>query len=302
MKKEIIHIKSIREYNQLLGINGLKNPLMSILAYQNLPPIPIGDTVKLTFGFYIISIKIDYDCKIRYGQTGYDFDEGVMGFIAPNQLHTIDSDFKAPQNGWSLMIHPDFFSGFPIATKIRQYGFFEYHTNEALILSEDEEKSIIDLFQSIQSEYNRPIDSFSQDVLIAQIEYLLALCNRFYTRQFITRKKPNSDLLSKFDSLIFQYFNNKLIDKEPPTVKSFAQKINVSPNYLSDMLRSISGKNAQQHIHDKLIEKAKELLSSTNLSVSEISYQLGFEYSQSFSKLFKSKTNISPLAFRQSYN
>jgi len=303
MKPEITHVKSLRQYHHMMGMSGLKHPLIDIFTYQSLPKYEIENTVKLIFDFYIISIKIDYDCKTQYGQTTYDFDKGVMSFIGPKQLNVVNKDFQSPQKGWSVMVHPDFLAGYPLAKKIREFRFFDYSVNEALILSEEEQLSMEELFANIQMEYKRPIDSFSQDVLISQLDLLLTICNRYYNRQFITRKKPNNELLTKFESLLHLYFNDTLLAATgQPTVRYFADQLNVSPNYLSDVLRSLSGQNAQQYIHDKLIEKAKELLSSTNLSVSEISYQLGFEFSQSFSKMFKAKTNLSPLSFRQSFN
>lgn len=302
MKQEIIHIKTLKEYYRMIGLKGLKHPLMGVFSYEGFPEIQLTSAVKVTFAFYIISIKIDYDCKVQYGQTSYDFDEGVMGFIAPGQVHIIDSSFRIPKKGWSLAIHPDLFAGLPLAKKIREYGFFDYSVNEALILSEEEEQSMNELFRTIQVEYDRTLDSFSQDVLVSQIDLLLTFCNRYYNRQFLTRSKPNNELLAKFETLLHQYFYSDLVEEEGyPTVRYFAAQLNVSPNYLSDVLRNVSGQNAQQHIHSKMIEKAKELLSATSLSVNEISCQLGFEYSQSFSKLFKAKANISPLAFRQSF-
>jgi len=202
-----------------------------------------------------------------------------------------------------LLIHPDFLLSYALAKKIRQYGFFSYSANEALHLADHEKETIMSIFKIIDDELKSRIDDFSHDVMISQIELLLNYCNRFYKRQFITRKAVNNDLLQKMEEFLDDYFNNeKSLIKGLPTVQDLAEQLTISPSYLSDMLRSLTGQNAQQHIHNKLIEKAKEKLSTTGLSVSEIAYELGFEHSQSFSKLFKSKTSLTPLKFRESFN
>ena len=192
---------------------------------------------------------------------------------------------------------------YPLAKKIKQYGFFSYSANEALHLSDHEKETILSIFKIIDDELKSRIDDFSQDVIISQIELLLNYCNRFYKRQFITRKAVNNDLLQKLEEILDDYFNDdKSLTQGIPTVQFISKRLNISPSYLSDMLRNLTGQNAQHHIHNKLIEKAKEKLSATSLSISEIAYELGFEHPQSFSKLFKIKTNFSPLEFRQSFN
>lgn len=193
--------------------------------------------------------------------------------------------------------------GYPIAKTIRHYGFFSYATRETLHLSEEEKGTIFELFHMIEKELAGRIDDFSQNVVISQIELLLTYANRFYKRQFITRKAVNNDLLQKLEEVLDDYFSAAIVvDQGIPTVAYLAEQVNLSPSYLSDMLRSQIGQNAQQYIHDKLIEKAKETLSTTNLTVREVAYSLGFEHSQSFSKLFKTKTNLSPLEFRRSFH
>jgi AraC-like DNA-binding protein len=202
-----------------------------------------------------------------------------------------------------LLIHPDFLWNTPLAKNIKQYEFFDYSINEALFLSEKEESIINNTIQNIQQEYHSNIDKFSQQIIISHIETLLNYAERFYHRQFITRKITNHKILNRLEDLLTEYFNSDdLIKKGLPTVQQLAQTLNVSPKYLSSLLKVLTGQTAQQHIHEKLIEKAKEKLSTTDLSISEIAYDLGFEHSQSFSKLFKSKTNLSPLEFRQSFN
>lgn len=303
MNFEVQHIESIQKYHRILGSRLLKHPLMSIARFEDLPVFQVREKVRFTLGFYTISLKKNYECKSIYGQTTYDFDEGLMGFTTPKQVSSVDKNFVSPTSGWLLLIHPDFLKNYPLARKIKTYDYFHYAVNEALILSTEEEKSIEDIFKSIHIEYTRPIDSFSQEVLISQIDLLLTFCNRFYHRQFITRRTPNSDLLSKFELLIDDYFaQGKALSNGLPNVGYFAEKLYLSSKYLSDLLVSLTGQTTQQHIHDKLIENAKEKLATTNHTVSEIAYELGFGHSQSFSKLFKIKTSLSPLEFRKTFN
>ena len=202
-----------------------------------------------------------------------------------------------------LVFHPDFLHGYPLAKKIKDYGFFSYAVNEALHLSDKEEQMITGVMQNLKDEIAAMIDNYTQDVVVSHLELLLNYSNRFYNRQFITRKKVSNDLLTKFEELLTAYFKQETEANDGlPTVQYISDKLFVSPNYLNDMLKSLTGQTTQQLIHNQVIEKAKELLSTTNLSVSEIAYQLGFEYPQSFNKLFKNKTKITPLEFRQSFN
>lgn len=272
MKSLVHRIETIQEHHKALGYPALKHPLMSINRFEDLASFQTQEKVRFTLGFYTITLKKNYDCKSTYGQTSYDFDEGLMGFTAPKQVSVIDTDFVSPKEGWLLLIHPDFFKGSVLSTKIKSYEYFQYSVNEALILSADEETEIENLLQSIQNEYHRPIDSFSKDVLISKIDLLLTLCNRFYHRQYITRKTPHSDLLSKFELLLNDYFQSENNSQTIPTVGYFAEKINLSSKYLSDVLINLTGQSTLNHIHNKLIEKAKEKLSTTNLTVSEIAY------------------------------
>ncbi len=205
--------------------------------------------------------------------------------------------------GSTLLIHPDFLINYPLGKNIKNFGFFSYSVNESLHLSEKEKTIVLNILRNIEEELQSNIDDFSQDVIISQIELLLNYSNRFYKRQFITRKAVSNDLLTKFETLMSDYFNNQTaLMKGLPTVQYLAEQLTISPRYLSDMLRSLTGQNAQQHIHNKVIEKAKEILSISNSSVAEVAYLLGFEHPQSFNKLFKRKTNLSPLEFRQSFN
>ena len=297
-------IKTISEYHQLKGLSKPEHPLVSVI---HLDEMEIATTMQTSwvFDFYSIALKRNFDAKVKYkyGQQTYDFDEGVMFFIAPNQVFSVQTDSSYKLSGWMLLIHPDFLLQTSLVKTIKQYEYFSYLANEALHLSGKEEKTIINIFKSIQQEYLSNIDKFSQPVIINQIELLLNFSDRFYHRQFITRKINNHQILIQLEEILEEYFNNdNLIEKELPTVQDVAKSINVSPNYLSSLLKVLTGQSTQQHIHDKLIEKAKEKLSMTNLSINEIAYELGFEHSQSFSKMFKIKTSLSPMEYRQSFN
>jgi len=304
-QRKIIRIKSITEFHRTRGLPHPEHPLISIVDYKNVQrPVNIGD-VNWMFDFYQISLKRGINAKFKYGQQEYDFDEGVMFFISPNQVFRVEADpmIKAQQSGWMLLVHPDFLWKTPLAKTIRQYGFFDYSINEALFLSNKEEKTILGIITNIKQEYHANIDKFSQNIIVSHLETLLIYSERFYERQFITRKIANHILLNRFEDLLNKYFDDdNLILKGSPTVQMLANELNISSNYLSRLLKSLTGLSTQQLIHDKLIVKAKEKLSTTELSVSEISYELGFEHPQSFTKLFKNKTNLAPLEFRAGFN
>ncbi len=295
-------IKTISQYHQAMGVPKPEHPLISVINLDLLEPVK--EPISLIFDFYSISIKRALNTKYKYGQQEYDFDEGVMFFIAPNQVFGVEVGENATKpSGWILSIHPDFLWNTPLAKTIKQYEYFDYSANEALHLSEKEETMIINIFKFIEQEYHTNIDKFSQNVIITQIELLLNYSDRFYHRQFLTRKKSNHQILTRLEDLLTDCFNSEALLKNGiPTVQYIAETINVSPNYLSGLLKVLTGKSTQEHIQDKLIDKAKEKLSTTNLSMSEIAYQLGFEYPHTFGNLFKKKTNLSPLEFRQLFN
>ncbi len=301
--KQPHRVKSISEFHEFRDLPKPEHPLVSVYNFEDLKYLNKEEPKSLILDFYSIALKRNANAKMRYGQQEYDFKEGVLLFIAPGQVFSIEGNSELQHTGYSLLIHPDFLWNTPLAQKIKQYEYFGYAVHEALHLSDKEEKMIIDIMKNIQQEYQSNIDKFSQDVIIAQIELLLTYSERFYNRQFITRKINNHEILARLEKLLEEYFNNdSIIKKGIPTVQYIAENLNVSPNYLSGLLKHLTGQSTQQHIHNKLIEKAKEKLSTTNLSVSEIAFELGFEHQQSFSKLFKTKTNVSPLEFRQSFN
>jgi AraC family transcriptional activator of pobA len=298
-------IKTINQYHQILGLPKPEHPLVSIINLESFIQVAINEPVILMYDFYCISLKRDINFKHKYGQQEYDFDEGVMSFISPSQVFgiEIDENSELKPSGWMLLIHPDFLWNTSLAKTIKKYEYFDYSANEALHLSEKEDTTIAGIVKNIEEEYHSNIDKFSQDIIISQLEVMLNYSERFYQRQFITRKITNHKILDSLENILNEYFDNdKLLKKGLPTVQYISESLNVSPNYLRGLLKTLTGLNTQQHIHEKLIEKAKEKLSTTDLSVSEIAYELGFEHSQSFSKLFKTKTKISPLEFRQSFN
>ena len=299
--QNIKKINSVKELHAFMGLPSSLNPLITIIDHSQTQNSIQSSEQKLLLDFYNISIKRSFKGKLKYGKNHYDFDDGTMSFIAPNQIISIDREEDRNSDGWSLLFHPDLIRQYPLGKIIKNYGFFSYSINEALHLSDEEEKTIESIVQNIQKEINSRLDNFSQDVIVSNLELLLSYCNRFFSRQFITRKMATTELITNFDNILDKYFNDDP-DLRLPTVEKLATELNVSSSYLSDMLRSVTGQNTQQHIHEKLIEKAKEILTTTNLTVSEIAYQLGFEYSQSFSKLFKSKTNLTPIEYRHSYN
>ncbi|GAB3241053.1 helix-turn-helix domain-containing protein [Hymenobacter seoulensis] len=292
-------LRTVTDYTRLCGLPAPAHPLLTLIDLEqtrhNVLP---ADLPPLQQQFYTVWLKKNFQGKVRYGYQSYDFGEGVMGFMAPGQVSALDASLDISRlSGWMLVFHPDLLRKYPLGQKINGYGFFSYHVHEALHVSAQEEALLDSLLLVIQREYERPIDAFSQDVLVAQLEVLLSYANRFYHRQFLTRRTAEHDLLSRFEAELTAYFRR---EGEPslPTVQYFADALLVSPAYLGDMLRALTGESTQQHLQRALIEQAKQLLLTTSLSINETAFQLGFEYPQYFSRLFKSKTGLSPAAFR----
>lgn len=298
-------IKTITEYHRLTGLPKPEHPLISVIDVSLLKPAATATPFSLVFDFYCISLKREMNATVKYGQEMCDFDEGILFFMAPGQVWSFSLQEGAvnTSSGWLVLIHQDFLWNTHLAKTIKRYEYFNYSVKEALYLSGKEENLIKGIIQYIEQEYHANIDKFSQPVIIAQLEVLLTYADRFYQRQFITRKVSSDQLLDRLEEALNQYFaSDILVHRGLPSVADIAEKLNVSPGYLSDLLKALTGQTTQQHIHDMLIERAKEKLSTTDLSVSEIAYELGFEHLQSFSKLFKLKTNISPVKFRASFN
>jgi len=300
---KLIRFISISESHQAFGLPAPQHPLISLVHFNQDNPFntamaPIYDVLS----FYKITFITRNRGRLKYGRNYYDFDEGSMLFMAPNQLIG-STDYNSGTYCYILLIHPDLLLGHPIARKIKQYSYFSYASNEALHLSEAEREIILSVYQIMEQELDSRLDEFSQEVVIAQLELLLSYVNRFYKRQFITRKTASNDILQRTESILDNYLNNQeALRQGLPTVHYLSEQLNISSGYLSDMLRALIGQNAQQYIRSKLIEKAKERLTGTDLTVAEIAYELGFEHPQSFSKMFRVRTGLSPIEFRIAYN
>ncbi|MFB6454876.1 helix-turn-helix domain-containing protein [Chitinophaga sp. Hz27] len=301
-KPELMVFHSISELHKAVGVAPPKHPLIGVIRFSDMQPrFPLLER-QIRYDFYKVSFIEHAESKIGYGQRYYDFSEGGLCFIGPNQVIT-DDGVSHGLTGLAFYFHPDLLAKHPLAQKMKQYRFFGYELSEALHLSEKEKAIITNIFRQIEEELDSSIDGFSQDLLISYIELLLNYSNRFYNRQFLTRKVANNDLLDKVDQLLTNYFDDGEAQRTGlPTVQFLAQQLHMSPDYLSDMLRAYTGQSTQQHIQTKLIEKARELLLNTDLSTAEVAYALGFEHPQSFNRIFKKKMDVSPMEFRQSFN
>ena len=292
--------KSISAYMRDMGMPKPLHPLVALVKYDNDQISRANAGRSFAVDFFKASFKEDFSGQVKYGQGHYDFEEGGLAFLAPNQLITMSTEESCYEDGYNLYFHADLIRNYQLGKNIHEYGFFAYGVNEALLVSDKEKKILKALFENIASELENNTDAFSQDVLVSQIELLLNYSNRFYNRQFLTRKAVHHDLISRMDSYLENHFAKQA--GGIPTVLELAEHLAVSSRYLSDMLKSLTGHTAQQYIHDKLIEAAKTALSLTTLTVAEVAYQLGFEHPQSFNKIFKQHTHLSPNAFRKSFN
>lgn len=297
MADKYLDLQSISDLHKLVQYAPPRHPLISVIDHADFYAKRPKADVTYRFGFYTISCK-KFDGLLKYGKGYYDFSEGSLLFTAPGQVLAPGPDVVV-EEGWALFIHPDLIHGTDLGKKMHQYTFFNYEANEALHISEEEKLTIKDCVAKIEREYSQNIDKHSQGLIVSNIELLLNYCNRFYDRQFYTRAKVNSDVVQQFEKLLKDYFSQStLIEAGLPNVKYFSSKLNLSPNYLSDLLNKFTGKTTQEHIHLELIDKAKSLLWGTNNSISQIAYGLGFEHPSHFTKIFKSKTGKSPSEFR----
>ncbi len=303
----MLSIQSISAFHELFGVPNPEHPLISVIEIKPFAELPPSPPVPIRADIYQIAIKKNFKgpVKIKYGQQQYDFDQGILTFMAPGQIFVFDPEkYSSPeQAGWMLLVHPDFLWNTNLGQKIKQHDYFGYSINEALFLSEKEEITLTQMVQNIALETRSNLDRFSHDIIVSQLETLLNFSERYYQRQFLTRRKTSNQLLQRLDDILEKFFDGS--DRKSdglPTVQFLAESLQVSPDYLSGLLKSLTGLNARQHIHEKVIERAKERLSNTILTVNEIAYELGFEHAQSFSKLFRSKTNQTPLDFRRSFN
>lgn len=298
-------LNSLAEFHSLCNLPQPEHPLISLIDYSKVNYPFEESQISWIQEFYSIGLKRNVSAKFNYGQQVYDFNKGLLSFISPLQFLKIEinQNVEVQPSGWLLLIHPDFLWNTSLAKKIKSFDFFGYAANEALFLSEKEEKVVEQILFAIENEYQSNMDRFSQELILNQVERLLIYAERFYERQFLTRKKSNYDLLERFENILISYFDKQEgLENGLPTVASIAEALHISPNYLGSLLRIHTQQNAQQHIQNKMVDYAKQRLSTTGMSVSEIAYDLGFEYPQSFSKLFKKKTNQSPLEFRRAFN
>lgn len=303
--------KTISEFHQFQHLPLPEHPLFSIVDVTAATRLPAQEDLAWSYDFYCIAIKcfpLPAGLRVRYGQQVYDFTAGMLSFFAPGQVISLSGAAPAAggvaaplrQTGWLLLIHPDFLWNTALATSIKHYAFWGYAVYEALFLSPREQAVLAGLLHTMQQEYGAAIDQFSKRIIVAHVEALLHYADRFYHRQFLTREKTNHHLLARLDTLLTNYFDrDDLPVSGLPTAHYLADALHLSPVYLRSLLKLLTGQTTQQYIHAKLLEKAKEKLTATTLSVSEVAYQLGFEHVQSFSRLFKAKTSLSPLEFKQ---
>ncbi len=297
---EVVRIKSINDVHGIFELEKPNHPLVSVIPIDDrITNFEYGE-IKYVFDFYQINLKQGFSGSINYGKNSYDFDEGTLTFIKPNQIIQIESQGEIKgSSGWTLLFHPDLIRKSELGKTIDNYSFFDYDLTEALHLSDKERKFLTEIVEKIKEEYSQNIDKHSQELIISNIEMLLKYCKRFYDRQFYTRTNLNKDILTKFNKILKEYYNTeKPKQKGILTVKDCASQLNLSENYLGDLLKSETGRNAKDHINEFVIEKAKTNLLTSTDTISQIAYSLGFEYPQSLNKLFKSKVGMSPSQYR----
>ena len=298
---DTIILDSVSQLHESLGLHKPKHPLVTVLQAEEVKSKIGLSNIKIVNNLYQITFKKGICGTIRYGRNSYDYEEGTLIFTAPGQVITYEHNAELDDyQGWSLCFHPDLIRKSELGSKIDGYSFFDYDAHEALHLSDDERITIEELLEKIIKEYSLNLDKHSQHLIVSNIQLLLDYCLRFYDRQFITRSDLNTDLVSKFDRYLKAYYHSDLVqDKGIPSVQQCAEELNLSSNYLSDLLKKETGKTAQEHIHLHIIDKAKTSLLNSSEPVSAIGYDLGFEYPQHFSNLFKSKTGMSPSEYRR---
>ncbi|OCB70720.1 AraC family transcriptional regulator [Flavobacterium piscis] len=292
----IIKLEKVTQYNQLKDVE-TQHPLISIFDNSNSKALP--NHTRIHFGFYAIFLKAGNCGELKYGRNNYDYDDGTMVFIGPGQILEVNNTENYKSTGLTLLFHPDLIRGTSLAKIINQYSFFSYDSHEALHLSLKEQQIIKDLFSKLDYELIHSIDKHSKGIISNTIELLLNYCVRFYDRQFITRENINTDVLSKFENLLNEYFLSEIAkDSGLPSVSYFADRLHLSANYFGDLIKKETGKSAQEHIQLKLITLAKERIFDTDKSVSQIAFELGFKYPQHFNRMFKKNTGYTPIEYR----
>ncbi|MFD2541337.1 helix-turn-helix domain-containing protein [Lacinutrix gracilariae] len=298
------HFKTLSSYLEYLELPRPEHPMLSVFNSKGdgYLPCPRESSPPITNDCYSISFKKYVEGDLNYGRTKYDFTNGALIFIAPRQILQWDSSVVFERKGFSINFHEDFLKGTDLAQQIKKYGFFSYSVNEALHLSPKEERQIESIVENIEIEYQNNQDEFSKEIIISQLSTLFKYANRFYERQFLNRKELSNNLLERFNLQLYEYFELGLLqEKGIPSIEQIANKMSVSQRYLSDTLKKETGKTTTEHLHLRLIDEAKNILLKPNKSISEVAYELGFEYPQYFSRLFKKKEGISPTEYRQKY-
>lgn len=295
--EEVIKLDTVDAYNKLFGLETL-HPLVSVVDLSEAKGYPTHFTVN--YGIYAIFLKEIKCGDIRYGRQMYDYQEGTVTSFAPGQVTETELLAGVQPKALGLLFHPDLIKGTSLGQDIKSYSFFSYKSSEALHLSEEEKRIFLDCLKNIRMELGRPVDRLSKRLIARNIQLLLDYCMRFYERQFVTRSDSNKDVLTKFESLLDDYFQEgKTQTIGLPTVKYFAEKVFLSPNYFGDLIKKETGKTAQEYIQNKLIDAAKEMIMGTNKTVSEIAYDLGFQYSQHFNRVFKKNVGHTPNEYRK---
>lgn len=294
---KILNLDSVDLYNKLYGLETL-NPLVSVIDLNK--ATSSVDLIRFNYGIYALYLKLEKACDIKYGRQTYDYQEGTIVCFAPGQTaETNPTTDKVQVNAHGILFHPDLLRGTSLGKNIKKYTFFSYEVNEALHLSEEERSIVMDCLKIIRMELEHGVDKHSKTLLVNHIELLLNYCMRFYERQFIIRGKTNRDVLTRFENLLDEYFESTLAEQDGlPTVKYFADKLCLSSNYFGDMFKKETGKSPQEYIQEKVIELAKERISGTADTVSQIAYSLGFQYPQHFCRLFKKRVGYTPSEYR----
>jgi AraC-like DNA-binding protein len=298
MKDIVYRVTTINELHAIAGFEKPKHPLVSVIDYSKVNVVNAPESGSFVCSFYTVNFK--KNCQFMYGRQPFDHQEGTLHCTAPEQIITFDRKRDTGSSeGWGLYFHSELIRNSNLGKKIHEYSFFSYEENEALHLSDGEKQTLLSILKQMENEYNTNIDHYSHELIISNIELFLNYCKRYYGRQFITRTNQNKDLIVNFENFLSEYVNSdKLRTLGIPSVKHCAEAMHLSANYLGDLLKSETGKNAQEHIHYFLLEQAKNLLVSSEKRINEIAYELGFEYPQNFSKLFKKKVGLSPTDFR----
>lgn len=298
---KILNLDNVDLYNKLYGLETL-HPLVSVV---DLNQATRGvDVITMRYGLYALFLKLEKACDIKYGRQTYDYQEGTVVCFAPGQVaETTRTTDSIQTNAYGILFHPDLLRGTSLGKEMKKYTFFSYEINEALHVSETEQRILTDCLRIIRMELENGIDKHSKSLIATHIELLLGYCMRFYERQFVTRVKSNRDVLTRFETLLDEYFANELAEQNGlPSVKYFADKLCLSSNYFGDMFKKETGKSPQEYIQDKVMELAKERISDTEETVSRIAYSLGFQYPQHFCRLFKKRTGYTPNEYRAQLN